>query len=83
MSGLVNRLGDLAILGLAPDHDARASEQRQAATAPALAALAKAHLDTSEVSIVVVGPKSQGIPQLRTLGRGEPELWTDEGRPAE
>jgi predicted Zn-dependent peptidase len=82
-NGLSSRLLDLALLDLPPDFDAKASAKRQAATREQLATLAKEHLDMSQATIVVVGPKDQVIPQLRTLDRGMPVLWTPEGRPAE
>jgi zinc protease len=34
------------------------------------------------MSIIVVGPRDEVLPQLKTLGLGEPEMWTVEGRPA-
>lgn len=82
VDGLSSRLLDLALLDLPPDFDAKASERRQAARPERLAELAKAHLDTSRMTIVVVGPKDQIIPQLRALDRGQPVLWTPEGQPA-
>lgn len=83
VNGLSSRLLDLALLDLPPDFDARASAKRQAATREQLTALARDHLNLEATTIVVVGPKDQVIPQLRTLDRGTPALWTPEGRPTE
>ena len=81
VDGLSSRLLDLALLDLPPDFDAVASRTRQAAPPEQLAALAKAHLDPGKMTIVVVGPQEQVIPQLRALDRGQPVLWTPEGQP--
>jgi zinc protease len=81
VDGLSSRLTDLAIMRLSPDFDAKASEARQSAAAPQLAALAKEYLDVSRSTILVVGPKDELLPQLRALDRGTPEIWTAEGRP--
>ncbi|HHH31286.1 MAG TPA: insulinase family protein, partial [Polyangiaceae bacterium] len=81
VGGLSSRLLDLALLDLPPDFDAAASKKRQAARAEQLASLAQAHLDTKRMTIVVVGPKDQVVPQLRALDRGQPVLWTPEGQP--
>lgn len=81
VGGLSSRLLDLALLDLPPDFDAAASKKRQAASPERLAELAKAHLDPSRMTIVVVGPKEQVVPQLRALDRGQPVLWTPEGQP--
>ncbi len=62
--------------------DAKASAARQAATGPVLAALAKRYLDTAKASVILVGPREQLLPQLRSLDRGEPAMWTPEGYPA-
>ncbi len=83
VGSLVGRLSSLGILGLSYAHDAKASEARQAATKAQLDALASRYLDTSKMSIVVVGPATQVLPQLQALGLGEPEAWTVEGRPVE
>ncbi|MBI4700399.1 MAG: insulinase family protein [Deltaproteobacteria bacterium] len=81
LEGLVDRLATLAALDLGPGFDAAASSARQAASRATLAALARQSLDTTEASIVVVGPKALVLPQLRVLGRGEPEQWDPDGRP--
>ncbi len=78
---VVSRLTSLAVLGMSPDHDAKASAARQSSKMDQLAALAKEHLDTNTASIVVVGPKDTLLPQLRTLDLGQPVLWTTEGYP--
>jgi zinc protease len=82
LDSLVGRLTSLAMLGLPFDQDARASEARQNAAKPELDALGKVFLDTKTMSIIVVGPRDEVLPQLKTLGLGEPEMWTVEGRPA-
>ncbi len=81
LGSLVGRLSSLGILGLGYAHDANSSTARQGATKGQLDALAKRYLDTAKMSIVIVGPKDQVLPQLKTLSLGEPELWTVEGRP--
>ncbi len=77
---LVSRLGSLALLELPHDHDARASLARQRAKSEELAAVAAKYLDASLFSIVVVGPRAQLEPQLKTLGLGDPEAWSPQGR---
>jgi predicted Zn-dependent peptidase len=78
---LVGRLASLGILGLPSDHDAKASAERQQATKEQLNALAARYLDTSQATIIVVGPRAELMTQLRALDLGEPELWSPEGRP--
>lgn len=80
IGSLVGRLSSLGIMALGHAHDATASAARQAATKADLDALAKRYLDTSKMSIIIVGPKDQVLPQLATLELGTPELWTTEGR---
>lgn len=82
LGSLVGRLSSLGSIGLGFEHDAKASVARQAATKAQLDALAARFLDSSKMSIVIVGPKDQVLPQLKALELGEPELWTVEGRPA-
>lgn len=82
LGSLVGRLSSLGSVGLGYQHDATASAARQAATKAQLDALAARFLDSSKMSIVIVGPKDQVLPQLKALEIGEPELWTVEGRPA-
>jgi predicted Zn-dependent peptidase len=81
LGSLVGRLSSLGILGLGYEHDAQASQARQAASKAELDALAKRYLDTSKMSIIIVGPKDQVLPQLKTLGMDDPEMWSVEGRP--
>lgn len=78
LGGMTSRLGKLAMLGLPPDFDASASRARQAAKLADLAALAK-RVEPGNATVVVVGPKSQVLPQISGLGLGEPELWDAEG----
>ncbi len=78
---IAGRLTTLSQLGLPHDHDARASAARQQATLAALNELAKAHIRTKDASVIVVGPRDELLPQLRTLDLGEPELWSAEGLP--
>lgn len=81
LGSLVGRLSSLGILGVGYDYDAKSSQARQAADKAKLDTLAKQYLDTSKMSIIIVGPKDQVLPQLKTLSLGEPEMWTVEGRP--
>jgi predicted Zn-dependent peptidase len=81
IGGLVGRLSSLALLGLAYDYDAKASHARQAASREELAGLARGALEPSKLTVVVVGPRDALLPQLRSLGLGEPEMWMPEGRP--
>lgn len=81
VGGLVGRLGSLAILGLSPAHDAKASEARQAASLEQINAIAKEHLDPTTMSVVVVGPREVVLPQIKVLGLGDPVIWSPEGRP--
>lgn len=78
---LAGRLSQLGVLGLPPGFDATASAARQRATLEQLAALSKTHLDISDASIVVVGPKAQVDAQLKILDLGAPEMWTADGQP--
>ncbi len=78
---VVSRLTSLAILGLPPNHDAKASAARQASTMALLGSLAKTHLDVDQASIVIVGPKDHLLTQLKTLDLGEPSVWSAEGYP--
>ncbi|MSP25862.1 MAG: insulinase family protein [Myxococcales bacterium] len=77
---LVGRLGSLSLLELAHDHDARASEARQRAKADELAAIARTYFESSRFAVIVVGPRAQLEPQLKTLGLGDAELWSPHGK---
>jgi predicted Zn-dependent peptidase len=81
LNSLVGRLTTLGAMGMSYDFDAKASAARQAAEREALSALARKHLDQGNMSVVVVGPRDKIEPQLADLGLGEPELWSEEGRP--
>jgi zinc protease len=76
------RLGALALLGLPPTFDADASLARQKTTLPGLAELARA-VDPKGATVVVVGPRQEVLPQLQSIGLGEPELWDAEGQPVQ
>lgn len=78
LSGMTSRLGTLSMLGLAPGFDAQASQARQASKMPALLELCK-RVDPANATVVVVGPKSQVLPQMAGLALGEPEMWNAEG----
>jgi zinc protease len=82
VGGVAGRLGTLAVLGLAPGYDAVASRARQEATLAELAALGRAWLDPTHATLVIVGPRTEVMPQLSQLGLPEPEIWTPEGREA-
>jgi predicted Zn-dependent peptidase len=81
VSGVAARLAELGTLDLPPDFDAAASRARQAATRDELQRLAARCFQTSAASVVVVGPASELVAQLRTLELGEPERWSADGRP--
>lgn len=78
LSGMNSRLGTLAMLGLPPAFDAQASQARQASKMAELAELCK-RVAPANATVVVVGPKSQVLPQISPLGLGEPEMWDAEG----
>ena len=79
IGSLVGRLTSLSVRGMSYDHDAKASAIRQATTGDQLAALAKQYLDVGKMSIIVVGPKTKVVSQLRALELGDPEMWSPEG----
>jgi predicted Zn-dependent peptidase len=81
VDGLAWRLGSLGVLGLPPNFDAIASQRRQAATQPELGALAKTYLATSDMSVIVVGPRAQLDEQLKPFGFGPAEAWGPDARP--
>jgi predicted Zn-dependent peptidase len=78
--GTAQRLATLAALGLPPTFDATASQARQKVTLTGLAELSLA-VDPKNATIVVVGPRDQVAPQLKSIGLSEPQLWDAEGRP--
>jgi predicted Zn-dependent peptidase len=80
VGAISRRLANLATLGLAPDHDARASLSRQQATKAELDKLSAA-VSPAKATIVVVGPSAKVAPQLAQAGLGTPELWDTEGSP--
>jgi predicted Zn-dependent peptidase len=69
VSGIAQRLGRQAALGLPPDYDEKASITRDAAHKDDLAALAKKYLGGPSL-IVVVGPKSKVEAGLGAKGFG-------------
>jgi predicted Zn-dependent peptidase len=80
VEGVASRLSTLAMLGLPPAYDSQASRARQQATRTVLAKVAAQYLRADDVSIVVVGPKKEVLPQLGSLGFGDPEPWSVEGK---
>ena len=56
-TSIADRMRELAGLGLPSGYDASATKLRQAADESALKSLAKSHLDTSRMTIVLVGDK--------------------------
>jgi len=76
------RLAQLFSLGLDPSFDVKASVVRQAASLELLAEQAKAHVDASKATVVVVGPKDKVVPQLAEVGLDDPVFWGPEGPPA-
>jgi predicted Zn-dependent peptidase len=80
VSGLSGHLGALASRGLGPTYDVFASKKSQAATLEELRALTP-HVDPKTATVVVVGPRDQVVPQLASLGLGEPVFWDAEARP--
>jgi predicted Zn-dependent peptidase len=84
--GASGRLAGNAMQGLPPDYEAKASKVRDLATKAQLAALAKAHFDPSDATIVVVGPEAKVLPQLgvdtlKAAKLGDPIRLDAEGRP--
>jgi predicted Zn-dependent peptidase len=80
VGGMAQRAGALAMLGLSPDFDARASRARQLASREGLLQMA-GMVSAKNATIVVVGPREAVGPQLAALELGEPELWDAEGFP--
>lgn len=81
-SGTNSELASLASLGLPGGYDLTAAERRQTATLDGLAKLAKAHVDPTKATIVIVGDTTTVKPQLAQVGGlPEPELYTVEGSP--
>jgi predicted Zn-dependent peptidase len=62
------RLARNAAVGLAPDHEPRASLVVDRATPEALKRAASAHVDPSSAVIVIVGPRAKLQPQLDAIG---------------
>ena len=81
ISETADRLATLARLGLPPTYDADASLSKQAQKLVDVIALAKAHVDPSVATVVVVGPKEAVWKDLLALGLGEPAMWDAEGKP--
>jgi len=79
VGGTAQRLAQLFSLGLDPSFDVRASVVRHGATRQVLAEQAKAHVDVSKATVVVVGPKDKVVPQLAEAGLGDPVFWGPEG----
>ncbi len=79
VGGTAQRLAQLFSLGLDPTFDIKASVVRQGATLQVLAEQAKAHVDVSKATVVVVGPKDKVVPQLAEAGLGDPVFWGPEG----
>ncbi len=80
-SGTAGRLAQLVIAGLPPSFDASASKLRQATSREELAKLAKAHVDPSVATIVLVGDRALVEKQLADAGLGAPVPYTSEGAP--
>jgi zinc protease len=68
-----------AALGLGPDYEAMAAQQKDAAQKPALDALARDHFDPSRAVVVVVGPRAQLEGPLGALGYKDFEVRDAEG----
>jgi len=75
------RIATLNLLGLGPEADGIASRQQLAVTKGQLRKVAARHFKLTQASIVVVGPRTKLLAQLRALDLGEPELWSPAGRP--
>ena len=82
VAGASSRLAQLAALALAPGFDAAATRSRATASQTELTKLAKAHVDPSNATIVVVGDLDTIKPQLEKLGLPAPVVWDAEARPA-
>ena len=84
-SGTNSELASLASLGLPAGYDLAAAQRKQAAPLDLIAKLAKAHVDPSKATIVIVGDSTTVKPQLKDIaqsaGLPEPEMWTTEGSP--
>jgi zinc protease len=85
VAGASGRLAQLAALGLPPGFDAQATRERATADREALTRLARAAVDPSRATIVIVGDlatvKAQLAPLLGPLGLPEPQIWDVEARP--
>lgn len=80
-TGVGTRFGQLAAVGLPSAFDAGASRIRQAASGEDLARLAKAHVDPSALTIVLVGDRQLIEKQLSASGFEPPVAYTVEGQP--
>jgi len=81
LGSATNRLATFNALGLAVDHDATATAERQKATLEELLALAKSHVDPSACTFVIVGDAKKVLPQLEQAGFEKPMAYTVEGLP--
>jgi zinc protease len=81
LHGVLGSLASNAALGLAPDEDARQLASQRSATDADLAALAKSHLDISNATIVLVGPKDAALSAFASNKLPPPELLDPEGKP--
>lgn len=73
------RLARNAGIGLAPDHEGKASRIVDGATKDDLAKLAKKYVDPTDAAIVIVGPRAQIEPQLKKIGITDMKTLGPEG----
>ncbi len=81
VGGTTSRMASHVALGLPTNEDAIASAERQRATLDDLFPIAKAHVDPSACTFVIVGDAKTIIPALASEGFDKPTLYTAEGVP--
>ncbi len=81
VAGASGRLAQLAALGLPPGFDAQATRERASVDRAELLRLAKAGVDPTKATIIIVGDLVTLRTQLEPLGLPEPQIWDVEGRP--
>jgi zinc protease len=79
VEGIAGHLAGDASLGLPPDYEAKASQERDAADKPLLDRLARQFYDPTDAIVVVVGPRARVQPAIDKLGLPAAEIRDAEG----